>query len=77
MNFSVHEIQSLQIALMAECSWWMVMSAMREELKCAVMEGGQLSGIVVLGTTMMQKSCVDNSGSMVHVRMHFSLIHSC
>ena len=52
------------------------MAATREELKCAVMEGGQPSGIVVFGTTMMPKWFVDNWDFMMNVRICFQFLQS-
>ena len=63
-------IQKLHLALMAVCSWWMVIAVMREELRYAKMEVGQLSHTLT-GTTMMPEWCAGSWDTMMNVRMHF------
>ena len=65
----------MSIALKAVCSWWMVREAVKEELKFALVEHGQLSELVA-GTTMMPELFADNWDIMMNVRIDMHCVYT-
>ena len=67
--------QRIWAVFMVVCNLWMVTVAKKEELSCAVMECGQLSGISS-GTTMMPEWYAGNWDTMINVRPHTIMLLS-